>query len=164
MKMQSISTGRGALHKITLFLLVISALSLLNACSDDKKNDENNQLSTNDVSIGNKDELPVIDFEEEEHDFGKIVQGEKVSYDFKFTNVGKGNLVISSAAASCGCTVADFPKEPIPPGKSGKITVEFNSEGKSGYTEKTITVVTNAEPNTKILKIKVDIVEPSANK
>lgn len=146
-------------------LIITSAIVLpfLISCSNNNSS-ENKELSTNEVNVGNKDELPIIDFEEEEHDFGKIVQGEKVSYDFKFTNVGKSNLVISSAAASCGCTVADFPKEPIPPGKSGKITVEFNSEGKSGYTEKTITVVTNCEPNTKILKIKVDIVEPQTKK
>ncbi|MEW6773172.1 MAG: DUF1573 domain-containing protein [Bacteroidota bacterium] len=146
-------------------LIITSAVVLpfLISCSDNNSS-ENKELSGNEVNVGNKDELPIIDFEEEEHDFGKIVQGEKVSYNFKFTNVGKSNLVISSAAASCGCTVADFPKEPIPPGKSGKITVEFNSEGKSGYTEKTITVVTNCEPNTKILKIKVDIVEPQTKK
>ncbi len=146
-------------------LIITSAVVLpfLISCSDNNSS-ENKELSGNEVNVGNKDELPIIDFEEEEHDFGKIVQGEKVSYDFKFTNVGKSNLVISSAAASCGCTVADFPKEPIPPGKSGKITVEFNSEGKSVYTEKTITVVTNCEPNTKILKIKVDIVEPQTKK
>lgn len=150
------------MKKLILFVSRTSLILSLSffSCTN-SENANNNNLSSNDVNIGNKDELPIIDFEEAEHDFGKIVQGEKVSYDFKFTNVGKSNLVISNAAASCGCTVADFPKEPIPPGKTGKITVEFNSEGKSGYTEKTITVVTNCEPNTIILKIKVDIVEPT---
>lgn len=140
--------------------LLFSIFALLYSCNESNQN--NNGHSADEVNIGNKSELPIIDFEEEEFDFGKIVQGEKVSHDFKFTNAGKGNLVISSAAASCGCTVADFPKEPIPPGKSGKITVEFNSEGKSGYTEKTITVVTNCEPNTQILRIKVNIIEPQS--
>ncbi|GIV27879.1 MAG: hypothetical protein KatS3mg027_1693 [Bacteroidia bacterium] len=150
------------MKKNTLVLSYLISLSLIFAsCSQNTDNSSNQEPSSNEINVGNKNELPIIDFEEEEHDFGKIVQGEKVTYDFKFTNVGKSNLVISNAAASCGCTVADFPKEPIPPGKSGKITVEFNSEGKSGYTEKTITVVTNCEPNTKILKIKVDIVEPT---
>jgi hypothetical protein len=144
------------------FALILSYSLILLACSPTSNTP--GELSTNDINIGNKNELPIIDFEEEEHDFGKIVQGEKVSYDFKFTNAGKSNLIISNASASCGCTIADFPKEPIPPGKSGKITVEFNSEGKSGYTEKIITVVTNCEPNTKILKIKVDIVEPQTKK
>lgn len=141
-----------------LTLILPFCIIFLASCSS--SSDTSKEPSANDINIGNKNELPIIDFEEEEHDFGKIVQGEKVIYDFKFTNVGKSNLIISNASASCGCTIADFPKEPIPPGKSGKITVEFNSEGKSGYTEKIITVVTNCEPNTKILKIKVDIVEP----
>lgn len=140
-------------------LCFIYLITLISACSNNQS--PSSEPTTNDIQIGNKNQLPIIDFEEEEHDFGKIIQGEKLRYDFKFTNVGKGNLVISSAAASCGCTVADFPKEPIPPGKTSKITVEFNSEGKSGYIEKTITVVTNSEPNTQILKIKADIVEPS---
>lgn len=148
--------------KKTAVIILFTGSLLLLSCNSNSNTA--NEPSSNEVTIGNKDELPIIDFEEEEHDFGKIVQGEKVSYDFRFTNVGKSNLVISNASASCGCTIADFPKEPIPPGKSGKITVEFNSEGKSGYTEKTITVVTNCEPNTKILKIKVDIVEPQTKK
>jgi major membrane immunogen (membrane-anchored lipoprotein) len=148
------------MKKIIIILSCVSSLLLLVACNNNNNSSEQKEPSSNEINVGNKDELPIIDFEEMEHDFGKIVQGEKVKYDFKFTNVGKGNLIISSAAASCGCTVADFPKEPIPPGKSGKITVEFNSEGKSGYVEKTITVVTNCEPNTIILKIKTDIVEP----
>lgn len=146
--------------KTPLYILCfIHLITLISACSNNQS--PPSELTTNDIQIGNKNQLPIIDFEEEEHDFGKIIQGEKLRYDFKFTNVGKGNLVISNAAASCGCTVADFPKEPIPPGKTGKITVEFNSEGRSGYIEKTITVVTNSEPNTKILRIKADIVEPS---
>jgi major membrane immunogen (membrane-anchored lipoprotein) len=146
------------MKKITIILSCVSSLLLSVSCNNNST--EQKEPSSNEINVGNKDELPIIDFEEMEHDFGKIVQGEKVKYDFKFTNVGKGNLIISSAAASCGCTVADFPKEPIPPGKYGKISVEFNSEGKSGYVEKTITVVTNCEPNTIILKIKTDIVEP----
>lgn len=150
------------LNRIAYLVSLLSFLLIL-SCSTNDNSTNSKELSTNEVNVGKQDELPIIDFEEEEHDFGKIVQGEKVKYDFKFKNVGKGNLVISHAAASCGCTVADFPKEPIPPGQSGKITVEFNSEGKSGYTEKTITVVTNCEPNTKILKIKVDIIEPSSS-
>jgi len=150
-----------SMKRIISISILLPSLLFFVSCNSNKGNSiENREPSTNEINVGNKDELPIIDFEELEHDFGKIVQGEKVKHDFKFTNVGKGNLIISSAAASCGCTVADYPKEPIPPGKSGKITVEFNSEGKSGYVEKTITVVTNCEPNTIILKIKTEIVEP----
>ncbi|MCX7728589.1 MAG: DUF1573 domain-containing protein [Bacteroidia bacterium] len=148
--------------KQNIYIICFFCLLIFVACNSSTHS--SSEPSSNEVSIGNQSELPIIDFEEEEHDFGKIVQGEKVQYDFTFKNVGKGNLIISNAAASCGCTIADFPKEPIPPNQSGKIKVEFNSEGKSGYVEKTITVVTNCEPNTKILKIKVDIVEPQSPK
>ncbi len=140
----------------TLFLVVLMFV----ACNNVSEKGKEHEISTDDVSVGNKDNLPILAFDEEEHDFGKIVQGEKISYEFKFTNKGKSNLVISSAAASCGCTVADFPKQPIKPGESSKIKVEFNSENKAGHVEKTITVVSNSEPNTAILRIKTDIVTP----
>jgi hypothetical protein len=104
--------------------------------------------------------LPVIEFEEETHDFGKITQGEKVSYSFKFKNTGKSNLLISSAQASCGCTVPKPPTEPLPAGTSNKIDVTFDSNGKSGKFDKQITVLTNCEPNTKILKITGEIIVP----
>lgn len=134
------------------------------------ENEATQGISTNDVSNSasgdgsNNGTLPDIKFEEEEHDFGRITQGEKVSYAFKFTNTGKGNLIIASAVGSCGCTVPEYPKEPILPGQEGKINVIFSSEGKSGIQEKTITVVTNCEPSTKIIKIKTNIIVPESVK
>lgn len=136
----------------------------LTACSNDKK--ETNGISTNDVNNtatadgSAKGSLPDIKFEEEEHDFGRITQGEKVSFAFKFTNTGNSNLIITSAAGSCGCTVPEWPKEPILPGKEGKVNVIFSSEGKSGIQEKSITIVTNCEPSTRVVKIKTEIIVP----
>ncbi len=92
--------------------------------------------------------LPVIDFEEDTYDFGKIKEGEKVSYDFKFTNTGKSPLIISNASTSCGCTVPDYPHQPIAPGESGVIKVVFNSSGKNGQQHKAVTLTTNASPST----------------
>ena len=147
-------------------LLVSGVLALLLvACGGNEK--VSNDISTNDVmnskSADGEDsgELPLMKFEEETHDFGRITQGEKVSYAFKFTNTGKSNLIISSAAGSCGCTVPEWPKEPIAPGKEGKINVIFSSEGKSGMQEKTITVVTNCEPATQVIRIKTNIIVPT---
>jgi hypothetical protein len=128
------------------------------SCNGDPKKDG---LSANDINInGDKSQLPVMEFIETIHDFGRITQGEKVSYRFKFTNTGKSNLIIMSAQGSCGCTVAQPPKEPIPAGKEGGIDVVFNSDGKSGKMDKKVTVVTNCEPNTKILTILADIIVP----
>jgi hypothetical protein len=153
---------------MTLFksLLFCSSLLFILSCNQN----ENKGVSTNDVQNTNSAEgkndgkLPDIKFEEETHDFGRITQGEKVSYSFKFKNTGAGSLIISSASGSCGCTVPEYPKKPILPGKEEKINVVFSSEGKSGLVEKSVTIVTNCEPSTKIIYIKADIVVPvSAN-
>jgi len=111
-----------------------------------------------------KSQLPVIKFTEENFDFGKIIQGEKVSHTFTFKNEGKTNLIVASAKASCGCTVAEPPKEPIAPGAIGKIDVVFDSNGKSGHVTKSISVITNCEPNTVILVIGGDVIVPDAPK
>ncbi|MCS6980827.1 MAG: DUF1573 domain-containing protein [Flavobacteriales bacterium] len=88
------------------------------------------------------------------YDFGEIIQGQKVRHVFRFKNVGKGDLVISDAKTSCGCTVSEYPKEPVPPGEEGEIVVEFNSEGKQGQVSKTVTLYANTVPNETELKIK----------
>lgn len=145
-------------------LAAVLAFVLLSCNS--KENKPGDGVSANDVSNtasaegSSKSDLPDIKFEEEEHDFGRITQGEKVSFAFKFKNTGKSNLLITSAAGSCGCTIPEWPKEPIAPGKEGKINVVFSSDGKSGMQEKTITIVTNCEPSTKVVRIKTDVIVP----
>ena len=98
-------------------------------------------------------DVPEFTFEKEVHDFGTIIQGEKVAYSFKFTNTGKADLIITSAKGSCGCTVPEWPQEPIAPGAEGVIDVVFNSDGKSGQQNKKVTIVANTVPNTKVLAI-----------
>lgn len=90
---------------------------------------------------------PVITFSETSYDFGTVKQGEVVEHTFKFTNTGKSPLIIESATASCGCTVPESPKEPIAPGKTGEIKVQFNSTGKSGMQAPMVTVRANTVPN-----------------
>ena len=88
----------------------------------------------------------VLTFKQTSYDFGTIKQGEKVHYDFKFTNTGKTPLIVSNATASCGCTVPETPKDPIAPGKEGVIKVVFDSTGKTGKQDKVITVSSNGNP------------------
>ena len=88
-----------------------------------------------------------------QHDFGRLSKGEMVSYSFKFTNTGNANLLVKECTATCGCTVADFPKNEIKPGEEGFITVSFNSANKHGQQIQTVTVGTNAQPSRYILKI-----------
>jgi len=107
-----------------------------------------------------KSDLPVIKFEEEEFDFGDITQGEKVDHDFRFDNTGRNDLIISGAYADCGCTVAEVPKHPIASGESNVIHVTFDSNGKTGIVNKSITLMTNCIPNKQIVKIKANIIVP----
>lgn len=107
-----------------------------------------------------EDNLPFFEFVEKVKEFGKITQGESVTTDFRFRNVGKSNLIISSAQGSCGCTVPEWPKEPIEPGEDGVIKVTFNSEGKQGMQNKTVTLVANTIPNTIVIALKGEVLIP----
>lgn len=97
---------------------------------------------------------PVITFEESSKDFGDIKQGDKVEHVFKLENTGKAPLVISNVAATCGCTVPNWPKEPIAPGKTAEIKVTFNSAGKMGKQNSVVRIYSNAsEPIEKVSMI-----------
>ncbi len=100
-------------------------------------------------------------FEKEEYSFGTIKQGDVVNYEFKFTNVGKEPLIITEAHGSCGCTVPEFPKEPIKAGGKGVIKVTFNSSGKSSMQDKTVTISSNAKGGPKVLHIKGNVEAPA---
>lgn len=103
---------------------------------------------------------PIIKFEEEIFEFKKVKEGDKVEHNFKFTNVGKSPLIISSATATCGCTIPESPKEPILPGKDGLIKVVFNTKGKPGINDKVITINSNANPTITSVHLVGDV-EPS---
>jgi len=103
--------------------------------------------------------VPVISWNEEEFDFGNLKQGEKVEHIFTLTNTGEGDLVITSARGSCGCTVPEWPKEAVKPGKTADIKVIFNSTGKKNKTTNTVTLTTNTEKGNEIVRIKA-FVEP----
>ncbi len=98
--------------------------------------------------------LPVAQFEKIEHDFGTIQDGKKVNYRYKLTNNGEAPLIIQSAQPSCGCTVPTFSQEPIPVGGTGFIDVEFDSSGKPGINNKTVTVTANTWPKVTTLRFK----------
>ncbi len=151
-------------------------LSLLTACNSkpDPKGEaivdrirlspsvSNSELIANPVTADSPVDTknaPIIVFEKTEYDFGKVKEGEKVEHNFKFTNTGKSPLLIASATGSCGCTVPEFDKSPIAPGKSSEIKVNFNSEGRPGGIEKTVTLIANTIPGKTVIKI-TGTVEP----
>lgn len=103
-----------------------------------------------------------VEFATEEHDFGQVKDGDIVRHTFKFTNSGSNPLVVQRAKASCGCTVPTWTKEPIAPGETGEIAVEFNSKNKAGMQTKTITVTGNFDGNiNKVLRIKGEVLPVS---
>jgi Protein of unknown function (DUF1573) len=98
--------------------------------------------------------MTVLKFDEMSYAWGKIKEGEKMTHNFKFTNTGTNDLIISDARGSCGCTVPEWPKEPIKAGKSGELKVIFDSKGKVGEQSKTVTVTANTEPSNTVIMIK----------
>lgn len=101
------------------------------------------------ISLG----TAVIDFNTKDYDFGTVKEGDVVEGIFKVANKGKTDLVITDASASCGCTIPEWPKEAIKPGDSAEIKFSFNSAGRTGKQSKTITLQTNSENVTEMLRI-----------
>jgi hypothetical protein len=138
----------------TIFVTALATLGV--ACSNpsDRVKPESERMALEAVQSA---ELPQLSFATESHDFGTIKEGDVVETEFKFTNTGKGPLIISSAQGSCGCTVPEYPKAPVAPGEEGVIKVSFNSEGKPNQQSKTVTLTTNAVPSTKVLTITANV-------
>lgn len=87
-------------------------------------------------------------FEQSKFEFGEAKEGDVIEHVFTFTNTGKAPLIIQGARSTCGCTVPEWPSEPIAPGESGEISVRFNTENKTGRQEKPVTVTANTYPAT----------------
>lgn len=127
-------------------ILALSALcfSCNNQPKDTAVNAADSANTTFAASAPVSPDAPIIKFEQDTYDFGTIQQNEKVTHVYTFTNTGKSPLIITGANASCGCTVPDYPKAPVGPGKSAEIKVVFDSAGKEGKVEKTVSINSNA--------------------
>ena len=93
--------------------------------------------------------------------FGNIQQGDEPEFNFTFKNTGSEPMIISNAKGSCGCTVPQWPKEPIAPGATGEINVRFDSKGKKGSQNKTVTLTANTTPPTTKLRVtgQIEVIE-----
>lgn len=147
------------------YILLLSALMFVLTSCGSKDNNSNAGMipadvidnpSTAEGQQGQQGQAR-ISFEKMEHDFGRLTDGEKVEYSFKFTNEGDADLLISNCYGSCGCTVPEWPSEPIKPGKSGAIKVIFDSKGRPGTNNKKVTVLANTNPRTTVLSIKAQV-------
>ena len=147
--------------KQLILLLVSLALVSCSSSSDEKTITTdlvNSPLTAN--SNAEKILTPKIEMLETSYNFGEIQQGESVTHDFILKNTGDADLIISAATGSCGCTVPQWPKNPIAIGEEAVIKVTFNSSGKSGKQNKTVTLVSNAIPNTKVITINGNVIAP----
>lgn len=132
------------IKQLTAGLCLAIALAACNQTSTQEQSA--NADSSKPATTLNAATTAAMKFETEAHDFGKIKQGDKVTYEFKYTNTGKSPLIISDAYATCGCTTPEIEKKPIQPGATSFVKVTFNSAGKSGLQDKLITVVANTVP------------------
>ena len=137
---------------------IFTAIALLAACGG--KTQVNSDMVNNPLTADGKIDtanMAQIGFSEEVFDFGKIKAGEKVTHTFIFTNTGKTDLIVTEVSPSCGCTATEWTKEPIPAGKTGQIDIIFNSTGKKGQQNKSVTVLANTIPNQKILFLRGEV-------
>ncbi|MBN8677026.1 MAG: DUF1573 domain-containing protein [Chitinophagales bacterium] len=139
---------------ICLFSLALTWVSCQSDAnvSQDQKGGPNSELIRNPASANfptDTNQLARIVFDEKEFYFGTVNEGDEVNHVFRFTNTGKIPLTILNCKSSCGCTVPEWPEEPIPPGGTGEIKAKFDTsgKGKDGETKKMITVTANTYPN-----------------
>ena len=169
------------MRKIVLFFLISSGLIIFSCKSDTVRNDDEQASFSSDNSQSNPtgevartnnminpdqpgsneqvQNIPQtkIKFKVDSYDFGKVMEGEQVDYDYEFVNSGDEPLILSKVTASCGCTTPSWPRENIEPGKSGKIHAKFDTKGRGrvggSRQDKTITVVGNFEGSPLKLKL-----------
>ncbi len=131
-----------------------------NGIQDFKNQLENSPLTDPNINL-DKTPKTTIAFSQDSHDFGNIEQDTENKYSFTFTNTGLEPLIIKNARGSCGCTVPNYPKDPIMPGKTGQIDVVYKPAKQKGNQTKTVTVSANTDPENTILKISANVNESS---
>jgi hypothetical protein len=143
--------------KQVAYLAILAGLCFGQASCDNRKQGETSKQATT-------GKMPQIKFAEQGvYDFGTVTEGDTVEHNFAFTNVGEFPLIINNITASCGCTTPEWPRDPIAPGQQSAIKVRFNSKGKMGMQNKTVTVFANTEPAMSDLQFRVLVAPASAD-
>lgn len=139
-------------------LFSILLFFILAAC--DNPDADGSKLSTQTENPASADQLTTIQWIDSVKNLGRINEGQKLEIVFRFKNTGDKQLIIQAVQPSCGCTVADYPKEPIAPGKEAEITGSFDSKGRDGLQRKEITVIANTKGSTHhIVRFEVEVVK-----
>lgn len=138
----------------TRFLIVLIGVVFFASCG----NDDEAAATDSALPASVAGQVTSIQWIDSAQDYGKINEGQKLAVTFRFRNSGNKPLIIESVKPTCGCTVADYPKQPIAPGKEGEITGEFDSNGREGLQRKHITVRTNTEPAEQDVSFQVNVI------
>lgn len=156
---------------IKKIVCIVAVASLLLTASCKKETTETTEVTVEGntaspeitpIAVDPNAKYATMDFDKREHDFGNIMQGDKVETVFTFTNNGEADLVITDAKGSCGCTVPEYPKTPVKPGEKASMRVSFDSSGKKGQNKKSITIHANTKSGVEKLTITVNIaVDPN---
>ncbi len=146
-------------------------LTTTDAADDQMQTRTDADVAANHTATSTRPEAPrggttTIAFDSDIVDFGTIQDGEKVTHEFTFTNTGDEPLVISNARGSCGCTVPEWERNPVMPGETGSLTVEYDSTNKGGVGGKVdtkfVTITANTTPATHRLTVRANVVKPDA--
>ena len=157
------------IRSIRTGLVALSAIAFLASCGEDADTAAVREAARNATEVttdaaatassaiaevaGPSGPTTAMTFDENVIDFGTVTEGEKVKKTYKFKNTGDEPLILSNAVGSCGCTVPQWPREPIAPGSTGEIVVEFNSQGKQGERDQKVTLTANTVPAQTVLSL-----------
>jgi hypothetical protein len=149
----------------TFLPFYLFSLFLLFSCENNNKSgfsasNINNPATADGIDEKQKANLPELQFENLSYNFGKVIQGEILSYTFHFKNTGKSSVIISSVEASCGCTTSIPPKAPIKPGEKGEISISFDSKYKNGEVISYLVVTANTYPAQTVLTVTANVINP----
>lgn len=133
------------------YLFVLFFVAILGSC--DNINGNKQEKATIEEGVA------VLTFEKTNHNFGTVIEGEKVTYSFRFTNNGDASLMLTSVGTSCGCTASNYSHDAIEPGKSSKIQITFNSANRLGMQHKKITIRSNTDPEFTVLDVYAQVIE-----
>jgi hypothetical protein len=145
----------------SLFLLI--SLLVIMGCKEEPKTLETVKTSKYDEFVRNpvtfdgdidSSQIAQLTFDELVFDFDTVNEGTIVEHIFSFKNTGKSPAIISEATSTCGCTVPEWPKDPIGVGSSGEIKVKFNTTNKPGRQDKPVTIFANTLPNRSVVRVK----------
>jgi len=144
---------------IKLVILAI-AFSVFIACENKQRSDAQTIEDNRKALEPTKNKFPVMEIDSSMVDLGTIMQGDTIMHVYNFKNTGNMPLVVSNVNASCGCTTPSYSKEPVAPGERGFITVKFNSKGKEGKMNKTVTAFANTKPADNTVSFKIEVLTP----